>query len=124
MSSMSHIRGSSQAPANTTEIKYKMAKMRKITNWKLGMDDKLVMFWWIVERIASNGMHATWVEGRIRESQQIKKGTLNFKCTAWCTITYLMLCLTTSDDVRSLFWAMMIEGFTLDYAFNIGEFLD
>lgn len=53
--------------------------MWKITNKTLGMEEKMVMFWWIAERIAALGEHATWFEGGIGESQQIKKGTLNFE---------------------------------------------
>lgn len=38
------------------------------TNWTLGIKDKMVMFRWIVERIAALGEHASWVEGGIGES--------------------------------------------------------
>lgn len=83
----------------------------------------MVMFPWILECIASNDVHAIWVEGGIVESQQIKKGNLNFEGKAWWTIVHHRLCPTIGDDVLSPFWVTMIEGFTLGYAFDIGEFL-
>lgn len=34
------------------------------------------------------------------------------------------LCPTIGDDVLSMVYAAMIEDFTVEYAFNFGEFLD
>lgn len=55
-----------------------MEKMRKITKRMLGTDENMVIFTWI----ATHGEHGTWVVKDIDDSQQIKKGTLNFKCKA------------------------------------------
>lgn len=63
-----------------------MVKMRKITNRTLGVEDKMVIFRWMAKRIASNGMHVTWVSGGFGDSQKIKKSTLNFKGKVWWTV--------------------------------------
>lgn len=62
---------------------YRMGKMRKITNKILGIEDKIVMFRWMTEQISSNGDHTTWVAGGFGDSQQIKRGTLNFEGKSW-----------------------------------------
>ncbi|KAF3649833.1 hypothetical protein FXO38_17456 [Capsicum annuum] len=77
------------------------------------------MFRWITTRIVALGECATWVVGGIGESQQIKKGTLNFEGKASRTITHHRLCPTIGDDMLSSFWATMIAGFTLGYDFDI-----
>lgn len=72
-----------QALTNTTEMDYSIIEMRKIIKWTLVSKDKMVIFGWITEKIASNSVHNTWVEGCIRDSQLITKGTLNCKGKAW-----------------------------------------
>ncbi|KAF3623822.1 hypothetical protein FXO38_30575 [Capsicum annuum] len=89
----------------------------------MGFKDKIVMFRWITERMALNGVHATWIKGGIRDSQQIKKGTLNFEGKVWWILAQHRLCSTVGDDVLNLVHASMVASFTVGYAFNVGEFL-
>lgn len=100
-----------------------MAEMRKIINQTLGTNDKMVMFRWIAERIATQGVHATWVAGGISDSQQIKKASLNFKGKVWWTLAHHRLYPTKGDDVLSLVCTTVIESFTAGNAFDVGEFL-
>lgn len=58
-----------QTPSNIVEMDYRMAEIWKITNKALGTEDKVMMFWWIAERITALSKHAIWVSGSIGESQ-------------------------------------------------------
>lgn len=61
-----------------------MDEMRKITKNTLGSEDKMVMFWLIVDRIASNRKNTMCVLGGLRVvSQKIKKSTINFEDKVW-----------------------------------------
>lgn len=58
--------------------------MRKLTKRKLVSKDKMVIFRWIEEHIASNGKNVIWVLGGPGVvSHKIKKSTLNFEGMAW-----------------------------------------
>lgn len=48
---------------NTSEMDYRMEKMRKITKKTLGFEDKMVFFRWIAKRISSNGKNVVWIVG-------------------------------------------------------------
>lgn len=52
-----------QPSINTSEIDYHLEKRKKITQKKMGSDEKLGYFQWIASRIMSNDKNAKWVVG-------------------------------------------------------------
>lgn len=68
-----------------------------------------------------NGMHTTRVEKGIRDSQQIKKRTLNFEGMFIDTSSVQGMC-EIGHDMLILVLTSMITSFAVGYAFDIIEF--
>lgn len=65
---------------NTSEIKYRIEKMQKVTKNKIGSKDKMMNFKLIANIIANNWEEASWVVGFPRvTSQQTTKQALNLR---------------------------------------------
>lgn len=63
---------------------YYIEEMRKITWKKMGLDDKIGYFRWIIGHILPNDENAEWVVGRPSvTSHKIEKNMVNFELKPW-----------------------------------------